>query len=138
MKATFELTGFDEYIESLIKAGHDVDLIARDALSEAAQDLQSALINAVPDVQGVNAEALREHINIRTPSGEGHYNYINVGFLHDIEYTPKGINIHARIVEFGSVWTPPHPFIRRTVAAFKNHFLQVAKSKLAAAGLVDP
>lgn len=138
MKSSFDVRGLDDYIEELLKAGKEVDLVARDALAEAAQDLQSALINAVPEAEGVNADALREHIHIRTPSGEGHYNYVNVGFLRDLAYTPAGIDIHAKIVEFGSVWTPARPFIRATVAAFKPRFDSIAKAKFVAAGLVDP
>jgi HK97 gp10 family phage protein len=137
MKSNFEVTGLEAYLEALQKAGKDVDLVARAALAEAGTQLQSEMIRRVPVKTGIHTQNLKDHIKIFTPAGEGHYNYVAVGFIRDARYTDKETMIQANSVEFGTPHSEALPFIRPAVRAKKASLLNLMRERLKAAGLVD-
>ncbi len=133
MKAMFDIKGFEDYIEALQKAGKDIDLVSRDALRESGEMLQAAIIARVP----VDTGNLKDHIKIKTPSVEGHYNYVEVGVIHDAAYTDKETMIGAIAVEFGSTRMAARPYVRPAISSKKAAVKRLIQQRLKAAGLVD-
>lgn len=131
MKSTMEFEGLDEYLAALEKAGQDVNLVSRDALAELGPMIQAEMIRKCP------TQKLAPYINIFTPSREGDYNYVAVGYIRDIKYTPREAAILANVVEFGSVHNGPMPHIRPVVRAFRSRVNKHIAARLQAAGLVD-
>lgn len=130
MKAGWEFD-FSEYAETLERAGADVNKVSRKALADSGQMLQAAMAAACP------SDKLRPYIKIHTPSAEGDYNYVAVGYVRDLAYTPADIAVAANSVEFGSVHNPPMPHIRPAVSRLRKTINQLIASRLAAAGYVD-
>jgi HK97 gp10 family phage protein len=131
MKAKWEVQGIEEYIAALRDAGKAVNTVSREALADAGKDLKAEMLSRCP------TDKLRPYINIFTPSREGDYNYVAVGFIHDLAYTPADIAVAANSVEFGSVHNAPMPFIRPAVSKLKSKVNASIAAKLKAAGLVD-
>lgn len=131
MRAGWELTGLDEYISALQKAGKDVNTVSRAGLAEAGYMLKNAMVSRCP------TDKLRPYIKIFTPSAEGDWNYVAVGYVRDLSYTPADIAVAANSVEFGSVHNAPMPHIRPAVSAMRSAVNNLLAAKLKAAGLVD-
>lgn len=131
MKATWELTGFEEYIAKLAGATDGINQVSRQALAESGKILQAAIVARCP------SEKLKPYIKIHTPSGAGDYNYVAVGYVRDIAYTPKEIAVAANSVEFGSVHNAPMPHVRPAVGALRATVKNLIASRLKAAGYVD-
>lgn len=130
MKAGWQFD-FSEYRDAIEQAGTDMNDVSRDALSDVGEVLQSAMINACP------SDKLRPYIQIHTPTAEGDYNYIAVGYVRDLSYTPAEIAKAAMAVEFGSVHNAPMPHIRPAVRALRSYVNKEIAARLKAAGLVD-
>ncbi len=137
MKSTFNVSGMEVYIENLMKAGKDVDLVAREVLAEVAKDMHSEMLSKCP------TDSLLEYIRIHTPTSEGHYNYVNVGILYGLEYTPGDVMRKANAIEYGHIKrngkgnVAPIPFIRPAVIKGRAKLNQLAEQKFKAAGLAD-
>ena len=132
-KAKLTLTGLDDYLDALQRADKDINQVARAALAEVGGILQSAMIDRVP----VDSGNLRDHIKIKTPTKEGDFNYVEVGIIHDVNYTDKQTAIQAIAVEFGSVKMKAQPFVRPAIASSKNVVNNLVRDRLKCAGLVD-
>jgi hypothetical protein len=137
MKSSMRFSGLDTYIEELQKAGKDIDLVSRDALHEIAEELQTTMFSKCP------TNDLLPYIRIRTPSGEGHFNYVNVGILYDADLTPADVMRKAIAIEFGHIavngtHVSAMPFIRPSISTMKSRALGIAKMHLSAAQLIDP
>jgi hypothetical protein len=135
MKSNFVTSGIDTYLDVLQRAGKDIDLVSRQALAEVGVILQEAMTSRAEG-------SLKELIKIKTPSGEGHYNYLAVGVLHDLSYTSKEEMVKALSVEFGHInangtFTPAHPYIRPGISSVRARCNNLIKERLKAAGLVD-
>ena len=137
MKTSFTINGFTEYIEFLERQPKEMNLVARSTLAEIGTMLQSGMISRVPTGKGINTEKLKEVINIKTPTKEGDYNYIWVGVIHELNYTSAHMAIHANIVEFGSIHSEAHPFIRPTIYGMQSQIQNLIRTRLQAAGLID-
>jgi HK97 gp10 family phage protein len=133
MKSAFEITGFEEYYEVLTKASVDVNLISREALAEASEILLADMQARVP----VDTGNLREHLRIHVPSGEGDFNYREIGILHHRFFTDKKTAIYARVVEFGSIYVGARSYIRAAIRAKRAQILNLFYQRLKARGLVD-
>jgi hypothetical protein len=132
MKLKWELTGLDDYYNALQAAGKNINTVSREGLAEAGRMLQSAMVARCP------SDKLKPYIKIYTPSVEGTYNYVAVGYVHDLAYTPADIAVAANSVEFGSVHNAPMPHIRPAVSAMRSAVNNLIAAKLKAAGLIDP
>lgn len=137
MKASLTITGMDDYFSALEKAEKDINTVSREALAEVGAMLQSEMIGRVPSGKGINTEKLKSVIKIKTPTVEGNYNYVFVGVIHDLAYTDAGMAIHANIVEFGSVHTQAHPFIRPAVSSKRGAVRSRVQARLRMTGLID-
>jgi hypothetical protein len=122
---------FSEFADALEKASVNVNTVSRSALADVGPVLQSAMQAACP------SDKLRPYIKIHTPSAEGDYNYVAVGYVRDLSYTPADIAVAANSVEFGSVHNAPMPHIRPAVRRLRTFVNKHIALKLQAAGLVD-
>lgn len=133
MKSKFEIKGLEEYLQTLEKAGVDINLVSRGALKECGELLQSAMKSRVP----VDTGNLQDHIRIKTPTVEGDYNYVFVGIIHDAAYTDAKTAIQANAVEYGSTRMNAKPFVRPAINASRSRVNNIVKERLKNAGLVD-
>jgi HK97 gp10 family phage protein len=133
MKSAFQITGFEEYAEKLVRAGLKINQVSRDALDEASKIILAEMQSRVP----VDTGNLLNHLTIKTPTREGDYNYREIGIIYDLAYTDKKTSIQARTVEFGSVHMAARPFIRPAIRAVRSEVVNLIKSRLAEAGMVD-
>lgn len=133
MKTAFQMTGLEDYLDSLQRAGEDIDKISREALKEASEILVADMKRRVP----VDTWNLFNHITIKVPSAPGHYNYREIGIIYDLAYTDKKTSIQARAVEFGSIHMKAHPFIRPAISANRSRILEIFRRSLKSKGLID-
>lgn len=131
MKSRWEISGLEDYMRFIEQAGKDVNTISRSGLAEAGNMLKNAMISRCP------SDKLKPYIKIFTPSAEGDYNYVAVGYVRDLAYTPAEIAVAANSVEFGSVHNAPMPHIRPAVSAMRSAVNKLLAARLKAAGLVD-
>jgi hypothetical protein len=131
MKAQMEFQGFEDYFKALEDANVNINTVSRSALAEVGPMLQAEMERRCP------TDKLKPFIKIYTPTREGDYNYIAVGFVRDLAYTPAWAAVAANSVEFGSVHNAPMPFVRPAVKALKSRVNASIAAKLKAAGLVD-
>ena len=118
----------DDYFTAIEKAGKEINPVARAALAEVGVMLQADMISRCP------SDKLKPYIKVFTPSKEGDFNYLMVGYIRD---TPKEIAIAANSVEFGSVHNAPMPHIRPAIRSMRAKVNAHIVAKLKAAGLVD-
>ena len=130
MKAKLTVTGLDDYLLALHKAGEDINKISREALGEAGEVLQAEMKRRVP----VDTGNLRDHIEIFTPSGEGDFNYVRVGI---VGLPDKQTAKQAIAVEFGSVHQASQSYIRSAVRAKRAVIMNLIRERLKTAGMVD-
>lgn len=130
MKAGWDVN-FTEYFEAIEQAGSNVNTVSREALAEVGAALESAMRAACP------SDKLRPYIQTYTPTREGDFNYVAVGYVRDLSYTPAEIAVAANSVEFGSVNNAPMPHIRPVVRRMRKSVNEHIANRLKAAGLVD-
>lgn len=133
MKTAFQITGLEDYLDTLQRAGEDIDKISREALAEASEILVADMKARVP----VDTGNLLSHITIKVPTASGHYNYREIGIIYDIGYTDKKTSIQARAVEFGSIRMAAQPFIRPAIRANKTRIMDLFRRSLQSKGLID-
>lgn len=133
MKTAFQMTGLEDYLDALQRAGEDIDKISREALAEASEILVADMKARVP----VDTGNLLSHITIKVPTAAGHYNYREIGIIYDLAYTDKKTSIQARAVEFGSIHMAARPFIRPAIRANKTRILEIFRRSLQSKGLID-
>jgi HK97 gp10 family phage protein len=116
---------------ALTKAGADVNKVAREALAEASEVL-------LAEMQArCQSRELKAILAIKVPSGEGDYNYREIGILYDLAHTSKRQAIKARVIEFGSTRMAARPFIRPAIRAKRTQVMNIIRDRLRAAALVD-
>ena len=102
---------FDEFAERILAAGRDIDAVADEALIAAALVLQAGMVERVP----IDTGNLKDHIKIKGPFRRGNFHQIEVGVIHDINYTDADTARYGNVQEYGSATTPPHPYIRPAI-----------------------
>jgi len=136
-KTSLKINGLDDYIQALANAGEDINKISREALAEAGDILAAEMKRNVRVVTGERSRNLVDHIKIRVPSGEGDYNYREIGIIHRLEFTDAATAIQANAVEYGSVHNKAMPFVRPAIRSKKAAINALIKARLVAAGLAD-
>jgi HK97 gp10 family phage protein len=120
------LKGLDEYLEALAKAGRDVDAVAKKALEAGAKIMQERMIALVP----VDTGNLQDHIKIKGPIQDGNRIYVEVGIIHDRNYTDAETARYANSVEYGNSSMAAQPFIRPAIEGGKSAALREMKTVL--------
>lgn len=126
VRTRMSLKGLDEYLEALAKAGRDVDAVAAKALEAGAKVMQARMIALVP----VDTGNLKDHIKIKGPIQNGNYIYIEVGIIHDRDFTDDETARYANSVEYGNSSMAAQPFIRPAIEGGKGAALREMKTVL--------
>jgi hypothetical protein len=92
MKATISLEGFEEYLEELVKAGKEIDLVAEEGLEKGADVFVGGMQRRAPH------ERIRVAIRKSAMGRDGNKRYIYVGVLRGTEAEAARI---ANVWEFG-------------------------------------
>jgi HK97 gp10 family phage protein len=112
MRFSWDLKGFDEYLEALVKSGEDVDAAAQEALAAGAPILLEGMRKRAPELTG----ELIDHLTISGPHQVNNDHFVYVGLTKTKEVS-KELAIYATVQEFGSAHTPAHPYIRPAIAS---------------------
>lgn len=136
-QAYFTVRGLEEYMDTLLKAGRDIDAAAQRALEKGAPILQSEMQALVPIDEG----NLLEHIQIDGPHQEGNYSYIEVGVIHKSGFTDAETARYGNAQEYG--WSsggkfhPGRSYIRPAIDRKRALVLRTIRESLKAEGLAD-
>lgn len=134
-QAKLTIKGIDEYIEALQQAEKDIDVAAQRALMKGAEILQNEMLKRVP----IKSGNLYLHIQIKGPLREGNYNYVEVGVIHDINYTDKETAIYGNVQEYGSPSKniAARPYIRPAIDYKRAAAMRAIRESLKAEGLAE-
>lgn len=130
-KATLNLKGLDEYLETLAKAGRDIDPAAQRALMAGANVMLPEMLVRVP----VDTGDLKSKIRIVGPFQNVNFNFVRVGVITpDAETAIKG-----NVQEYGSPTKniPARPYIRPAIDTKRAAVLRKMRESLKAEGLAD-
>lgn len=127
----FQLTGLDQYLEKIQKAGKNID----DAVAKAVEE------SAVPIFEDIRKWAEKHEmtgavlagVNISQVQMEGNKFWVEVG----IDSDKSKFSWHAVFVEYGSPTTPPDPGIRPAFANNKKNVKQIQRNVLKKGGIPD-
>jgi len=111
LKATLKTEGFEAYLEKLVRAGEDINLVAEEGLDAGADVFVSGMQRRAP------FDRIRRRIRKSRMGRDGNKRYIYVGVLRD---TPEEDARIANVWEFGGRTSPspknprrkPRPGIR--------------------------
>jgi len=108
IKTRLTTKGFEEYLEEIARAGHDIDVITDHALQAGGQ----VLVEGMKERVAVDTHNLQNHIACSEPQQEGNLHFVEVGLLKD---TDAETARYGNVQEFGSTKMPAHPYIRPTL-----------------------
>ena len=128
-RASFSLKGFEEYLEKIAKAGHDVDAAADQANVAGGDVLLDGMLRRVPRQTG----NLAEHLERTEPKVDGNFRYIEVGMPRK---TDAETARYGNVQEYGSAHTPAQPYIRPTFDQDKAKARKAQKEALKKAGII--
>ena len=111
MKATLKTEGFEAYLEKLVRAGEDINLVAEEGLDAGADVFVSGMQRRAP------FDRIRRRIRKSRMGRDGNKRYVYVGVLRG---TPEEDARIANVWEFGGRTSPspknprrkPRPGIR--------------------------
>lgn len=129
MKGVFQLTGLDEYLARIQQSGHDVDVVAAEAV-DAGGDI---LLRAVEDsARPYRASGDMQNTIARTPTQrDGNYTFVEVAV------DPHGDIPYEQYVEFGTSDTPARGFFRSAVDHNRAKVRAVWRNIFKARGLAE-
>jgi HK97 gp10 family phage protein len=128
-RANFSLKGFEEYLELIAKAGHDVDAAADQANIAGGDVLLDGMLRRVPRKTG----NLAEHLERTEPKVDGNFHYIEVGMPRK---TDAETARYGNVQEYGSAHTPAQPYIRPAFDEDKAKARKAQREKLKKAGVL--
>lgn len=131
-QTNFKTSGFEEYLERVIQAGQDIDASADKALSAGGEVIQNEMLVNVPILSG----NLADHIQIKGPEQDGNYHSVEVGVIHDKNFTDEETARYGNAQEYGSVKNEAHPFIRPGIANSKTKARKAMKESLIEDGAI--
>ena len=125
---TFELKGLDEYMETLLNAGKNIDEVVAEALQLAAEPLHAS-IHEWASKHRLTGAVISGIIPIQVER-DGNEIYVEIGITGDNE------SWHAVFTEYGSPKNiPADPGIRRTFDKHKGEVAKIIKRILRDAGV---
>lgn len=122
-QAKLSWKGFEDYLEALVEAGEEVEVIAKEGIGEALKTVQTDMQNLVP----IDTGNLYNHIQVDGPHQEGNVIYGEVGVIHDIKFTDKDTAIYGNVIEYGSSSVAAQPYIRPAISKNRNILKKVMK-----------
>lgn len=131
-QSKIETKGFDEYLEKIARAGTNIDDSADKALMAGASVIQNEMLVNVPIFTG----NLAEHIAIKGPKQDGNLHSVEVGVIHDINFTNAETARYGNAQEYGSAKNAAHPFIRPGMDHGKHGATKAMKESLVEDGAI--
>ena len=95
-------------MEKLVGAGQNIDDSVDKALMAGAPLIQDEMLARVPFSTG----NLAEHIAIKGPERDGNFHSVEVGIIHDINFTDEDTARYGNAQEYGTSTMEAQPFIR--------------------------
>lgn len=131
-RATLNLKGLAEYLETIQQAGLDIDAAAQRALMKGGAVLKTEMDTLVP--VGESGD-LKSAVVLDGPHQNGNFNYVEVGV----------INASADVAEYGNVQEygspskniPAQPYIRPAIDNKRSAVMRETRESLKAEGLAD-
>ena len=137
VKASFSTKGFEAYLEDIQRAGKDIDAAATRALQAGAEIVQNEMRALVP----VDTGNLLEHIKIRGPFTEGNRNFVEIGVIHQVDYTDAETAKYGNAQEYGWLsggkYHHGKSYIRAGWDQAKRNAMKAIRESLKAEGMVD-
>lgn len=103
-----ETKGFSEYLERTVQAGHNIDLVADEALSSGGDVLLDGMLRRVPRKTG----NLAAHLERTEPERDGNFHSVLVGLSRSADANTAR---YGGAQEFGTSSMPAHPYIRPAI-----------------------
>jgi HK97 gp10 family phage protein len=103
-----ETKGFSEYLERLVQAGKDVDVVADEALAAGGDVLLDGMLRRVPRKTG----NLANHLERTEPERDGNFHSVMVGLSRTADSNTAR---YGGAQEFGTSSMPAHPYIRPAI-----------------------
>ena len=128
-RATFKMTGFDEYLEQIARAGENIDAAADRAIMAGGDVLLAGMEERVPRDTG----NLAAHLERSDPEVDGNIHFLTVGIR---EGTDANTARYGNVQEYGSAHTPKHPYIRPAFDEDGNKARAAEKASLKADGAI--
>jgi len=130
-QAYLKLTGMEQYLEALQKAGADIDAAAQRALVAGGAILEAEMDALVP----VETGNLKGQIVLDGPHQDGNYNFVLVGVVHADAETA----IYGNVQEYGSPSKniPAQSYIRAAVDRKAAAARKAIRESFKAEGLAD-
>lgn len=103
-----ETKGFSEYLERLVQAGKDIDLVADEALAAGGDVLLDGMIQRVPKDTG----NLQDHLERSEPEQDGNFHSVTVGLSKSADAETAR---YGNAQEFGTSSMAAQPYIRPAI-----------------------
>lgn len=131
-KATLDVKGLAEYLESIAKAGVDIDAAAQRGLMKGGAVLEAEMDALVPVGETSN---LKTAVILDGPYQDGNFSYVEVGVIG----ASADVAEYGNVQEYGSPSKniPAQPYIRPAIDGKRREVMQEVRESLKAEGLVD-
>ena len=126
---SFKISGVEEYLERIKKAGNNIERIIMDALEASAKPIYQDLDIWVADHDLTGAT--RKGLNLKNVKKSGNYYFVEVG----IDTTNAPLAWHAVFVEYGTPRQKADPGIRRAFEDNKTRVRTIQKKILVKGGI---
>lgn len=127
----FQLTGLEQYLEKIQKAGKNIDVAVSEAVEESAIPIFDDIKRWAEKHEMTGA--VLEGVNVSEVQREGNNYFVEVG----IDSNKSKFSWHAVFVEYGSPTTPADPGIRPAFANNKKVVKQIQRKVLKKKGIPD-
>lgn len=134
-QARFTLNGLEDYLNALSKMELDFDQAVAEAVQAGADEVKIEMqalapVYFGPDRPDVIPGNLANHIKIKGPSAEGAFIFVEVGVIHDKNFTDAATRRYGNVMEYGSSSVQARPFIRPGIERARKKWREAIKAKL--------
>lgn len=118
-RGSFTVKGLDEFLESLVNAGEDVDQVVSDVLTDAAPIAEAVLEENLRRVSETWTGGTAETIGTSSVKRDGNYHFIELSVGG-----PGTSGEGASYLEYGNTRQAAKPFMRPTFTKLRHHKLK--------------
>jgi hypothetical protein len=131
-KATLNVKGLAEYLESIQQAGLDIDAASQRALMRGGVVLEAEMDALAP--VGESGD-LKSAVVLDGPYRDGNFNYVEVGVIN----ASAEVATYGNVQEYGSPSKniPAQPYIRPSIDNKRAAVMREVRESLKAEGLAD-
>jgi len=125
----FEISGFNEYLEKIQKAGRNIDEVVAEAIEKSIEPILED-ISAWAEKHKMTG-ATMEGVAVSGVQHEGNKTFVQVG----IDSNKSENSWHAVFIEYGTPTTPADPGIRTAFSGNKRKVIEMQKDVLTKGGI---